>query len=251
MSTRRFPALTALLLVPVLGSSTGCLDEFLNSLGESSSIVDVFATSHATPDSQGEVPERNGEQLLFANDMGWEIFLDEAYVTTTALSLNACDGERFDVEMYWGALAENIPSHADYEVQGVGGVRATSGSYCSMLVEYGPSEAEGMGDAVGSTVYLAGTAIKADQTIEFVWRTELAVDVDVDLSEVENGEPLHIGTGQTVVNKKLTIAKAYDRFFDGVDFAELDSFSQADVDALLTDTLHRQTAAFLGTAKPN
>jgi hypothetical protein len=248
MSLRRLPSLTALLLVPVLGASTGC--DFLDSLSESSVIVDMFATSHGTPDAAGELPERNGQQLVFANDMGWEVFLDEAYVTTTALSLHSCAGERFDVEMYWGALAESIPEHGDYEVLGVGGVRATEGSYCSLRVEYGPAE-DGMAqpDAVGSTVYLAGTALKDDQMVEFVWKTELAIDVDVDLSEVDDGAPFRVGASE-FVNKKLTVAKTYDRFFDGIDFADIGSLDQADVDALLTDTLDRQTAAFIGTAKP-
>ncbi len=251
MSTRRFPSLTALLLLPILGSSTGCIDDFFNSLSQSSVIVDMFATTHGTPDSQGDLPERNGGQLVFANDQGWEVYLDDAYVTTTALSLHACNGERFDVEMYWGALAENIPEHGDYEVLGVGGVRATEGSYCSLLVEYGPSDG-GMDnpDAVGSTVYLAGTAIKGEQMVEFVWKTELAIDVDVDISEVDGGDPFHVGDSE-FVSKKLTVAKTYDRFFDGVDFAEVGSLAQADIDALLTDTLNHQTAAFIGTAKPN
>jgi hypothetical protein len=248
MSLRRLPLLPALLLAPVLAASTGC--EFLDSLGQSSVIVDVFATSHATPDADGQSPERNGPQLVFVNDMGWDVFLDSAYVTTAALSLHSCSGERFDVEMYWGALAEDIPAHGDYEVVGVGGVRATEGSYCSLAVEYGPAE-DGMdvGDAVGSTVYLAGTALKGDQMVEFVWKTELAIDVDVDISEIDDGAPFHIGDSE-FVNKKLTVAKTYDRFFDGVDFADIGSLEQADIDALLTDTLGSQTAAFIGTAKP-
>jgi hypothetical protein len=104
-------------------------------------------------------------------------------------------------------------------------------------------------DAVGSTVYLAGTALKGDQMVEFVWKTELAIDVDVDISEIDDGAPFHVGNNE-FVNKKLTVAKTYDRFFDGVDFADIDSLEQADIDALLTDTLSSQTAAFIGTAKP-
>ncbi|MFV8755855.1 hypothetical protein ACNOYE_35330 [Nannocystaceae bacterium ST9] len=234
--------------MPVLGASTGC--DFLDSLTESSAIVDVFATSHATPDAEGNMPERNGEQLVFANDMGWEIYLDEATVTTQSLSLESCDGERFDVEMYWGALAEAIPEHGDYEALGVGGVRASEGSYCSLIVGYGPSDPDdSSGVAAGSTVYLAGTAIKDDVMVEFAWRTELALDVDVDLGGVQDGEPFRIGSNENF-SKKLTVAKAYDRFFDGVDFAAIDELGQADIDALVADTLSRQTVAFLGTGKP-
>lgn len=246
--TRRFPTLTALLLVPVLGSSSGC--EFLDSLTERSAIVDMFTTSHGTPNAEGQVPERNGEQLIFANDMGWEIYLNSAYVTTSALTLVSCAGDRFEVDMYWGALAEDIPEHGDYEALGVGGVRATSGNYCSVLVEYGPFDGEDMDDpaALGSTVFLSGAAVKGDQMVEFTWRTELALEVDVDISEIEAGSPFEIGKNE-YVSKKLTVAKAYDGFFEGVDFAE--PLEQADVDALIGDTLQRKTAAFVGTAKPN
>lgn len=246
--TRRFSTLATLLLVPTLGLSSGC--EFLDSLTESSAIVDVFTTSHGTPDEQGQVPERNGEQLIFTNDMGWEIYLNAAYVTTSGLTLVACDGERFEVDLYWGAMAENIPEHGDYEALGIGGVRATSGSYCSMLVQYAPFDGDDMDEpaALGSTVYLAGTAIQGDQMVEFAWRSEVELEVDVDLAEIDGGNPFEIGKNE-YVSKKLTVAKAYDSFFAGIDFAE--PLAQADVDALVTATLESETAAFEGTAKPN
>lgn len=246
--TRRISTLATLLLVPTLGLSSGC--EFLDSLTESSAIVDVFTTSHGTPNEQGQVPERNGEQLIFTNDMGWEIYLNAAYVTTSGVTLVSCAGERFEVDLYWGALAEDIPEHGDYEALGIGGVRATAGNYCSMLVEYAPFEGDDMDEpaALGSTVYLAGTAISGDQMVDFVWRSEVSLEVDVDLAELADGRPFEIGKNE-YVSKKLTVAKAYDAFFAGVDFAE--PLAQADVDSLVTATLESGTAAFEGTAKPN
>ena len=177
--TRRISTLAAL-LVPTLVFATGC--DFLDQLGQHTGIVDVFAASHGTPDEQGNLPTRNGEQLIFVNDMGWEIFVDEAYVTTGGVTLQACDGERFDVELYWGPLAENIGETADNELEGLGGVRANSGTYCELLVEYAPTAEEVANpDAAGTTVYLTGSALKDGQHIDFLWKTSVEVEAEVDI----------------------------------------------------------------------
>ena len=98
--------------------------------------------------------------------------------------------------------------------------------------------------------------------ITAVWTTNSRINADAQVpgppdpnKELTPQTPekvlnLHVGDSE-FVSKKLTVAKTYDRFFDGVDFAEVGSLAQADIDALLTDTLNHQTAAFIGTAKPN
>lgn len=248
MSTPRLP-LAALVFAPTLALVSGC--DLFAALTETSAIVDVFTASHSTPDEQGELPEREGDQLVFTNDMGWEVFVDEAYVTTTAVTLQACDGERFDIEMYWGAFAENLPETGDLEVQGVGAVRANSGTYCSVLVEYGPFEGGDTPmdnpDAIGTTVYIAGKALKDGVIVPFTWKTSVALEVEVDISEVQQGKPFEIRKTE-YVSKKLTVAKTYDRFFDGVDFDALGELGQDDIDSLLADTLTHHTQAFAGAS---
>ncbi|NVB41150.1 hypothetical protein G6O69_25140 [Pseudenhygromyxa sp. WMMC2535] len=243
---RRTNALAALLLVPTLGMSSGCA--LLDALTETSAVVDVFATSHGEPDDEGNLPSRNGHQVIFVNDMGWEIFIDDAVITTEGVTLRSCDGEDFEVEFYWGALAETFDENPDYDVTGLGGVRATTGQYCDALVDYGPS-AEGMDNpaAEGSTVFLSGSAVKGDMHIDFEWRTDLALTVDVDVSKIQNGRPFDIQDGASSA-KKLTIAKSYTGFFAGIDFE--DELSQADVDSLLIDTLQQTTLAYAGTIAP-
>ncbi len=239
-------AVATALTVSSLAFTSGC--ELLDELSQRTGVVDVFTTSHGTPDEDGNPPDRNGEQLVFLNDMGWQVFVDEAFVTTEGVTLRRCDGPSFDVEFYWGALAEDIAANPDFDVTGLGGVRVDSGSYCTLEVEYGPSAA-GMDnpDAVGSTVFLAGSATKGDLHVEFAWRTDIALDVDVDISGIEAGSPFHIGDNENF-SKKLTVDKSYTHFFRGIDF-ELE-LSQADIDALLTDTLATETRAFSGTDAP-
>jgi hypothetical protein len=185
------------------------------------------------------MPSHEGDQLVFANDMGWQVFVNEAFVTTSAVTLLSCDGERFDVEMYWGALAENLGITADAEIEGVGGVRADSGTYCELLVEYGPAD-----EADGATVLLTGSAVRGDEHIDFTWRSELELDVQVDISDIENGGPFSISTDQHF-SKKLTVSKTYNHLFDGVDFSQV--LDQADIDDLLADSLRHATVAFEGT----
>jgi hypothetical protein len=239
--TRRISLLAAL-LVPTLALGTGC--DFLSQLTQHTGIVDVFAASHGTPDEQGNLPTRNGEQLIFVNDMGWEIFVDEAYVTTAGVTLQACDGERFNVELYWGPLAEDIGETADSELAGLGGVRANSGTYCELLVEYAPTAEDVPNpDAVGTTVYLTGSALKDGQHIDFLWTTNVEVETTVDITEIEAGSPFRISESQHF-SKKITVSKSYDRFFDGVDFAE--PLTPGDIDALLAASLQDGTIAKLG-----
>ncbi len=237
--TRHNPLLALALLVPTLTMGTGC--ELLDALNERSGIVDVFTTSHGTPDDEGNMPTHNGHQLVFTNDMGWDVFIDQAYVTTSAVTLLGCEGERFEVEMYWGALAEDLGATADTELEGVGGVRATSGDYCDLLVEYGPEDP----NAPETTVLLSGSAVMGDQHIDFTWRSDVSLEAKVDISDIEAGQPFSIAREQ-YVPKKLTVSKHYDHFFSGVDFSE--ELSQSDIDDLVTDSLRHSTVAFEGTA---
>jgi hypothetical protein len=242
--TRRISLLSAAsVLVPMLALSSGC--EFIDQLTQHTGIVDVFTTSQGSPDEQGNMPNRNGKQLVFTNDMGWQVFVNQAYVTTAGVTLESCDGEQFDVEMYWGALAENLGETADADVSGIGGVRANSGTYCEATVAYAPAEDADDAVAMGATVYFSGSAVKGDQHIDFTWRSEVSVDAKVDLSKAELGKPFQIKE-QQYVSKKLTISKAYNHFFDGVDFAE--EISQQDIDDLVSDSLRATTIAFEGTS---
>lgn len=231
--TRRI-SLLATILVPALALTSGC--DFLDELSQHSGIVDVFTTSHGSPDEQGNMPNRNGEQLVFTNDMGWQVFIDQAYVTTSAVSLVACDGERFDVEMYWGALSENLGETADKELEAAGGVRANSGTYCDLLVEYAPGE--------GATVLFTGSAVRGDEHVDFMWQSDIELEVEVDISDIEAGQPFSISKQQNF-SKKLTVSKAYDHFFDGVDFAE--ALDQNEIEDLIADSLRSGTVAFEGT----
>ena len=243
--TRRIPSL-ALALVPVVALSTGCTD-FFDQLTQSSGIVDVFATSHSTPDEDGNTAGRNGPQLIFTNDMGWEVFINEGFVTTVGVTLVSCEGERTDIEMYWGAQAENLSETADAQVNGLGGVRALSGDYCDVLVEYGPSEQAMNPSAMGATVFFTGSALRGDEHIDFIWRSEVEIDAKVDISSLELGQPFRISETQNF-SKKLTVSKTFNHFFDGVDFA--DEYSQADIDDLIADSLSVGTMAFAGTEVP-
>ncbi|PRQ04697.1 hypothetical protein ENSA5_05460 [Enhygromyxa salina] len=239
--TRRIPLL-ATLLVPTLALASGC--DLFSQLSQHTGIVDVFTTSHGTPDDEGNLPSHNGHQLVFTNDMGWDVFIDEAYVTTSAVTLLACDGERFDIEMYWGAQAENLGATADAELAAAGGVRANAGTYCDLVVEYGPADTVDNPAAMGATVYLAGSAVMGDQHIDFIWRSDIELETQVDISDIEAGQPFAISTEQHF-SKKLTVSKTYNHFFDGVDFN--DELSQADIDDLVADSLDRGTVAFEGT----
>ena len=229
----------ALPLVAVTLMGTGC--ELLDQLQMRTGMVDVYSASHANPDEAGDMPANTSSQLIFNTDMGWQVFIDEAYVTTAAVTLQSCAGDRFDVDLYWGPLVEDVQTTARGQIDSLGGVRAESGSYCEAIVDYAPSTDEYENpDAAGSTVYLRGSAVKDGELVEFVWRTEIAVEVAVDLSKLEYGKPFHISRDQNFA-KKISLSKDYCSFFMGVDFAE--PLSQADIDDLIAASLDHGTIA--------
>lgn len=240
----RLPIVPAL-LASTLALSSGC--ELLEQFEDGGGIVDLFAGHHGTP-RDGQFPEHPGDHFEVTNDQGWTIVVVDAYVTTTAATLNRCDGETLATDFYWGSLCEDLIGN-DRQAQGIGAVMADAGKYCSATLSYGPLTEPDNGnhatdaDVLGATAYLSGVAKKGDVSVPFEFQTFERLDVEVDLSAVENGGPLELDHDQ-MFNEQITFTKTYDRFFDGIDFSELDSY---DIDALLLDTLEFETTAVRGT----
>lgn len=232
----------------VIGTVTlpGC--EFIEELtGPGDTVVDVFAAHHQSA-NEGEFPPP-APVIELDTDMGFHIVLSEAVITTQSVSIEHCNGSVQPIDMYWGALPEDVVLDDDLALTGVGGVTLEAGDYCGVLVEYGPFMGPNGPDdhdlateeAAGKTVYLRGAAyIGDDIQIPFEWSTSIALMVRVDLSE----DPLHI-SGNEAFDEKLTVTKTYDRFFDGVDFQTL---SDGDIDDLLLDTLVNETRVVKGTS---
>ena len=42
------------------------------------------------------MPARNGKQLTFKTDMGWEVFVNESFVATSGVTLIGCDDQDFE-----------------------------------------------------------------------------------------------------------------------------------------------------------
>lgn len=212
-------------------SSAGC-GAFAEAFGgESKTDIHVFVTHHASPNEHGEIPQRGEtEQQLFVTDEGWTIALDEAFITTSAVTLHSCDGRSHDLEFYWGPVAEDLQA-ADFDLFSVGGTKVEAGRFCSMTVTYGPFDktvgtAPRAADTVhGTTVYLQGRAGKDDRVVEFEIRADQLATVELDLSGMEDGSPFRVH-GDEPFPVELTLSKTYDRFFDGVDF---DAFSDDDM----------------------
>ncbi len=236
----------AFVLIPALSFSSGC--EFLEQFEDGGGLVDVYV-AHTPTAQDGAFPPAAGDHFVVKGDHGWKITVTDAYVTTTGLTLERCDGAELESDFYWGAKCEDLVG-GDIQAQGVGAVSADEGSYCAATVTYGPFVGDGEGGHAGTgggiegaTVYLAGVAKRGNQSIPFQVSTVASVRVHVDLSALENGEPVEVGHDQ-YFNKQLTFSKTYDRFFDGIDFENLKDY---DWDAILLDTLVFETTAHYGT----
>lgn len=230
--------------------TTGCEQlGLLDALEERSSLVQVFATHHASPED-GRIPDRggDGQSRVFDTDEGWTVTLTQGYVVTTGVTLHRCDGAAEPVELFWGPFAEDILD-TDLDLFTVGSAEVEPGRFCSMTVHYGTYDAqEGAAgpeaDVVdGATVYLHGLAERGDESVPFEVRAQGGVDVDLDLSSMEDGAPLRV-TGEESFPVELTLSKTYDRFFDAIDFTAM---AQLDMGEHVLGVLEGETRVAPGT----
>ena len=105
------------------------------------------------------------------------------------------------------------------------------------------NHAEPENEAVdGASVFLKGVADKDGQKIPFTIRSERSVDVVVDVSALDNGQPFEV-KADTSFPPELLLSKTYDRFFDGVDFTD----SSIDLEEQVWAVLEVETRVSLGT----
>jgi len=233
--------------LPLTMSAMAC--ELLDAL-DPPAYVQVSAVHHGTP-RDGVFPNQEIEDngRLFQNDLGWTVYLYQAFISHNGVSLVSCDGEQHNLAMNRGPIPDSIEI-PDLEGNPVTMSSLPSGDYCKLRVSYGPWQLEGNGEnwapgvdaAAGATVYMTGFAIKNGKSTAFEIHVPLSLDVELDISEIDNGDPLAL-SGELGLAERVTLSKTYDRFFDGTDFNALDlGFIQDHVLA----TLEEDTRAFLG-----
>lgn len=214
---------------------------------EGDTLITVFANHKASAEN-GQSPDLggDGELRVFENDEGWTITLDSGVITTTAVTLERCDGQQAPVDFYFGTVAEDLRT-ADFDRRALGGTEVGPGSYCGMTVHYGPfsaatDNAAGL-DATevdGLTVYLFGVAERGEERVTFEVGVASASAVHLDLTDGPGG-PLNI-SGDEAFPVELTVSKTYDRFFDGVDFSD---FSEDDLAANAVAILELETSVIV------
>lgn len=244
-ATRTAPRLSAALLAPMLLLGAGC--ELLDQFEDGGGLVNFYSSHHGTS-VDGEMPSKVNDHIEFETDTGWHVILAEAYVTTTGVSLERCDGDAMAADLYWGALCENLvdPDDSPY---GIGAIEAPAGNYCGATVTYGPesgganAEAHTASNAAGSTIYLRGLATKDGQEVPFEISSTDTVSVDLDLRSIQDGGPLILDHDQYLA-RELTLTKTYDQFFQGIEF---DSMDQIDLSGILIDTLVLESGVRSGT----
>ncbi|MBC8069273.1 MAG: hypothetical protein IAG13_13135 [Deltaproteobacteria bacterium] len=210
-------------------------------------LVNVAVTHHATPEA-GAFPDRgaDGETRTFETDEGWSVILEKAYVTTSAVTLHRCDEGEVDFDFYWGPLAEDMRTQ-DLDMQTLAGEPVRSSEFCGMAVQYGPDPGYVSDVAYGgATFYLEGTAAKAGVVFPFTVSSFETLDVSLDLSTMDGGDPLVVEGGEDAP-VELTVSKTYDRFFDGIDFG---SAGAGDLQAQVASVLVLETSVSRGRVAP-
>lgn len=215
----------ALAAAALLSGGCDLIDAFSD---EGDTLITVFANHQASVEN-GQAPDLGGagEVRVFENDEGWTISLASGVITTTGVTLERCDGQEAPVDFYFGTVAEDLRT-ADFDRRTLGGTEVGAGSFCGMTVHYGPFSAAtddappalDADEVDGLTVYLVGVAERGDERVPFEVEVAGASDVHLDLADGPDG-PLNI-SGNEPFPVELTVSKTYDRFFDGIDFADFD-----------------------------
>jgi hypothetical protein len=221
--------------------------------------VSLAISHHGTRDANGVLPDLGEPEAarVFVNDKGWEITLAEGMIVMTAAQIESCAGESFDFELPYGPFPEYQLAQ-DQDLVDFAMVDLPEGSYCKLRVEYGryqsslaeqafdtPYAVQGHAPIEGLTVYLAGTAqdlANGSEGANFGFETNQTAIVELDLSTAVEGRPLVI-TGKEPGGKALTVAKTYDAFFRGLDFANYD---KAAIEAGLLEVLKAETYVVVG-----
>lgn len=251
---RRLGPLTGLLALALVGG--GC------ELFDTSQPVDVnvFAAHHPRRGMDGTYPDYgfNDSKRTWVNDAGWEINVFEGYIVLTGAEMIGCDGASYPVELPKGPFPEYI-NFLDLDVKNIGALQVPEGDYCEFRVTYGPYDPsvaaaapEGahplptQRDLSGTTISLAGTAVKDGTPVDFHLTTGASQTVTLKLREGD-GTPAEYEIIDGVGTFKVTVGKTYDRFFDGIDFTDYAAQAQAINDGLM-QVLVDETRAYRGTS---
>ena len=238
-----------------LATGAGC------ELFESEVVVSLAISHHGTRGEDGKLPDYGAPDAarIFVNDKMWEVSLAEGVIVTAGAQIETCSGVAHDFTLPYGPLPEYQLAQ-DKDLVDFATVSLPKGTYCKLRVEYSryqataaaaapdtPYSVQGHADIEGLTVYLAGTAENIDpngdgKVVNWGLKTASTVIAELDLSTIDGGQPFTI-TGDEPGGRALTVAKTYDVFFRGVDFA---TFDQAALEAGLPDVLKSDTYVIAG-----
>ena len=233
-----------------LPAATGC-----GLFGPEEVRVDIFSTHFGAP-INGIIPDygADGGPRRWTNEEGWKIDLLDGYVVITAASVVDCDGVEHPMDLSFGPVVEHL-LFTDRDVITFGTTKVEEGELCKVIVEYGPYRAEDAAmvaspfpiptkvDLEGKSVFLSGVATLGEEKVGFMLASSASQTVEVDL-RAPGGGPAPYALSASGSGGRVTVAKTYDAFFRGVDFAT------ADLDALAGELVARiaaETAAYHGT----
>lgn len=245
--------LAALAVSTLAFGSAGC-DELFGAFQDDTNLVHVLSTHHSSP-QDGSFPSYgiDGGFRVFDTDQGWTVTLTEGYVVTSSVGLQQCNGGMTGVDFHYGQLPEDL-RNADLETETLGSKEAPAGKYCSVIVTYSPyvpldarsasdHEAPESDMVNGASLYIKGVADKKGKKVPFEIRSERSLDVILDVSALQNGEPFQIKADSSFP-PELLLSKTYDRFFDGIDFANM---AGMDLEEQVWAVLDAETRVSLGT----
>ena len=241
------------LLSSMLALATGC-----GLINQPSRVTAKLFASHSGTPTDAGYPDLGDENTtrVFFNDLGWQLSIAELYVTTAGVTLVRCgEDEGTAIEMFWGSCPEDFIGSNDRQTLGLGAATLSEGRFCRLDVNFGPFIYDPEVDdhivpdnpeVEGTTIFLRGIARRGEgdarEEVRFELTSDAELSVQIDISELEDGDPLHLADDP--FGRNLTVVKFYDRFFDGIDFAD---YQPAELEAAILAGLEFDTVVYNGT----
>lgn len=223
--------------------------------------VDFHAGQDKTPDADGSVAAQPVGPKSFSTTEGAEVTIYRGYLVLWSATLkNACAQPGFvSVEPSWldwmvapahaHAAADptrlSVPNvinlrNPDRAEVALGVIGPPPGSYCGVTVELLKADADTRGlpqdiDMIGRTLYLEGAYVAApgEKPVPFT------VDTGRSLLPAHRLLAFPLDLGESNRSARIVIGIRYDRWFDGVDLAQLDDpLQQAQLFSNVVDSIY-------------
>lgn len=233
---------------------SGCGGSGGSSSTEAGISIGISAQPQPSPNSDSSVTALPAGAKIFSNSEDVQIQLTRAYLVVSSITLESnCDSSNFaklDLRSVPRAIVNLIvpvaqahtaasPTQtgepivldllaADLEPVDIGDLAPPAGDYCGVTANLSAADDDAVGlptdtDMIGKTLHIEGQFLMIETTVPFTLETSVA------LLPASKSFDAPLMLDATHRSGDVTLEVNYQRWFDGVDMANLDDATQSDI----------------------